>query len=527
MNHSASLPLRIDGLPKESVYQKIDSEISNLEERIRALRTLRNSLSPASSMPVELLSKVFLYSCDLHDGFGLLDNYSDEDHEEFEPDADCWMRLIVSWVSRHWRQVAHGHPQLWNFIHNDGGNFKLPPGYVYHCRQLSKGLGLCVDLYGETDQTIRASMLELDQVEFLSITLHPGGMSGPLRLNPLSGPEWKQPAPMLRELRLSQASLTDRDLFSGTFPQLMRINLYQIRLDWDIPLLSCPALRIVEISNPITRVTVPRIIHLLQSLPHLTYCRFRDCVDSAIVPVHQRVRHPNLQHLRILDRASSSSCLLLGLDIPDASISTWHAAHSPNCVKNALAKFQEDVGWRWSTIRDIKSFQSPKFCDFSLSTPQANTYHFLFQGRTTWSDLNFITTACQSLPLENLESCSTDCLSVEAVTLLGKLKHLRKLRLVKECAVRQFVVVLQSGDLEEFDKGATATSPTVLFPALWELALVTMTSPSAYSGLPDVLASRKANGLGLKKLTFSKSKVSTQDTAPFALVVDVVLADHW
>ncbi|TFK62650.1 hypothetical protein BDN72DRAFT_964402 [Pluteus cervinus] len=539
MDHGTSSPFSIHGLSRESAYQKIDAEISNLDDRIRALRTLRNSLSPVSSIPPELLSKVFLYSCGLNESTGLLDECSDG--EEFSPVADSRMRLIVTWVSQYWRQVAQGYPQLWSLIHADGEKCNLPPGYIFHCYRLSSGLGLCVDLCKPTDETLRASMLQLHRVQFLAVvfdSLHPTKPENFGR-TPLSGSEWKQPAPMLQVLKLERGSITDRNLFAGVFPQLACLWIVRGRFEWDIPLLSSPALTTLRISSPMKRVTVPKLLHLLQSSPYLTDCHLGSCIQLSPgqVPgsgVLHRVRLLNLKKLSIDDHARYASELLLGLDLAESStsISTSHNARSSRCVKKILTKFQEDTGRRWSTVNSIESLESPAVCDFSFSTSGTTTYRFTFYnpGRdTSWTGLYFITSASQNLPFDNLHSCSTDRLSIDAVILLGNLRHLNKLKLIKTSAVQPFIITLRkySDNFEDIPGGAATPPKTMAFPALQDLTLVSMQSPSKYDGLLDVLTARKANGFGLRKLSFAKSQVSSQDTAQLALVVDLVTTDHW
>ncbi|TFK62652.1 hypothetical protein BDN72DRAFT_848436 [Pluteus cervinus] len=528
MDHAASSPFSIHGLPREFAYQKIDAEISNLEDRIRALRTLRNSLSPISSMPPELLSRVFLYSCGLNESIGLFDNYFDEDGEESEPDVHCWMRLTVTWVSRHWRQVAHGYPQLWNLIYSDEDKRSATNGYVDHCYRLSSGLGVCVDLYDPTDETIQASMSKLNQVQFLSIM--PGCLNleelENFRLVPLSGSEWKQPAPILRRLGLHQASITDRNLFTGIFPRLTHLGMYQCEFNWDIPLFSCPALATLHIVNPVKRITIPKLLDLLQGLPYIATCDLSYCIQAASDPgprVSRRVSLEGLKMLDLQDELDLISNVLLKLDIPETSISiAMCPAHSSNSVKRTLTQFQQDIGREWNAVDGIKSFQSSSSCRFSLSTSTTTTYKFFFDAGDKHLDLNFVAFACQNLPLENLHSCSTDCLSTEAATLLGNLRHLNQLRLIKGPAVRPFIAALH--DINESIPTPPKTTP---FPALQDLGLVNMDTPSAYDGLLEVLTTRKAEGIGLERLTFSKSKVSIQDTAPLALVIGVVTADHW
>ena len=77
----------------------IDRDISRLEEKIRALKSRRNELSPISRLPVEILCKIF----------SLIEN------------KFCFSHFKSSWtnfsrVSRHWRSSALSAPELWTKI---------------------------------------------------------------------------------------------------------------------------------------------------------------------------------------------------------------------------------------------------------------------------------------------------------------------------------------------------------------------------------------------------------------------------
>ncbi|TFK63514.1 hypothetical protein BDN72DRAFT_847562, partial [Pluteus cervinus] len=104
-------PFDISGLSKEDAIGKIASEISRLEAQIYSLRSLHNTLSPMSKLPPDVLSKVFM-DCAGFDERGRLSGTPICDLRV--PDV----RPIVSWVSRHWRDVALECKPLWHVITN-------------------------------------------------------------------------------------------------------------------------------------------------------------------------------------------------------------------------------------------------------------------------------------------------------------------------------------------------------------------------------------------------------------------------
>ncbi|TFK69281.1 hypothetical protein BDN72DRAFT_959655 [Pluteus cervinus] len=106
--------LDLSGLTKDSSFVKIDSEISHLEKRILALRNLRNTLPPISSLPNEILCKIFLISHDVDVDPHL--NVLEKGKIEWRRVGKT--RLVLSWVSRHWREVALSYPDLWSLLTN-------------------------------------------------------------------------------------------------------------------------------------------------------------------------------------------------------------------------------------------------------------------------------------------------------------------------------------------------------------------------------------------------------------------------
>ncbi|KAG1818434.1 uncharacterized protein BJ212DRAFT_90767 [Suillus subaureus] len=87
--------------PNSKAQTEIDDKLEALEERKRALRTCRNSYSPISSIPPELLSTIFVFHVQQTQLRYIPDN----------PDVLSW--LIVGRVCRRWREVALRTPELW------------------------------------------------------------------------------------------------------------------------------------------------------------------------------------------------------------------------------------------------------------------------------------------------------------------------------------------------------------------------------------------------------------------------------
>lgn len=79
----------------------IDEQISRHEKSVIALKTLRNTLSPISKLPIEILCQIFYFS-------------------QEKPSYSLFNWIKITYVCRQWRTVALNSPNLWT---------NLPLGY--------------------------------------------------------------------------------------------------------------------------------------------------------------------------------------------------------------------------------------------------------------------------------------------------------------------------------------------------------------------------------------------------------------
>ncbi|KAG1881170.1 hypothetical protein F4604DRAFT_467252 [Suillus subluteus] len=87
--------------PTSKAQTEIDDELAALKERMRSLRTRRNSLSPISSVPPEILGAIFVH-------------HVQQTQLLHAPDAPAVLSwLDIGHVCRHWREVTLGTPELW------------------------------------------------------------------------------------------------------------------------------------------------------------------------------------------------------------------------------------------------------------------------------------------------------------------------------------------------------------------------------------------------------------------------------
>lgn len=91
----------------------IDNQIEEVQkiadEQKRALRQRRNTMAPISSLPAELLTKIFLHAQDAQEELARLSVYDvKHTHAAIFP--------AYSRVCREWRALSIGYGPLWTFI---------------------------------------------------------------------------------------------------------------------------------------------------------------------------------------------------------------------------------------------------------------------------------------------------------------------------------------------------------------------------------------------------------------------------
>ncbi|TFK70208.1 hypothetical protein BDN72DRAFT_839407 [Pluteus cervinus] len=205
----------------------LDKEITELDEKLQILRAKRNRLSPISSLPPELLTRIFSFV-----------------QRQTYWDAYEW--TAVTHVCQDWRIHALGTATLWRRIVHDSSYPRPRNGSQPAALTILQRSGKCkldVDVYQSytlpRDLTLLFTILaELPRIKTLRLSLRPESYC-------MDSPELQKlalilcnPAPVLEEFRFSSLILTsgeegmhrlgfDNDLvwFNGVSPQLRSIIL--------------------------------------------------------------------------------------------------------------------------------------------------------------------------------------------------------------------------------------------------------------------------------------------------------------
>ncbi|TFK64817.1 hypothetical protein BDN72DRAFT_861107 [Pluteus cervinus] len=113
---------------RQVAFKKIDDEIEILMHQVRQFKSQRNGHSIASTLPVEVISEIFMIT--------QVQTYDPDD-----PVSTLKLWLSITHVSRHWRAVALECSQLWTPI------YSLPEAGIQEFLSRSKKAALFVDIW--------------------------------------------------------------------------------------------------------------------------------------------------------------------------------------------------------------------------------------------------------------------------------------------------------------------------------------------------------------------------------------------
>ncbi|TFK67149.1 hypothetical protein BDN72DRAFT_114451 [Pluteus cervinus] len=491
----------ISGLSKEDAYTRISTEISRLKDQIRSLYSLQNSLAPVSYLPNELLSKVFMHCCDLNESGGFTDlRPIEEEAEGDDPPLDT--RLVVSWVSRHWRNVALGYKPLWNLVYVS----KMGPhlDYVHVC--VDRCQNLYIDALRPTPDLFQFYTSNIAKICYLKLK-EPSRVIGDIT--------WPHAAPLLQSLTLRGRTTSPRILetllTSGMFPKLHSLELYTYDFHWNLLSHVVTTITNLTITWPAFKVMVVEFIHLLESLPLLKRCSFIGCLDPQVNDSSQsRVSLPRLRDVTICDSTSPVIKLLPYICAPTASlhIIPIHLRNGPD-IGTLLRTLRMTQGHVWDSICHIRDADKLSLCGSTFS-PEHSMYCLQQPSTST----NFLL-ACQNLNLDNLQSLRTKTGSVEVMVKMSQLTKLHTIALESLHSLKAFVAFIAAPSYHPH-----STSP---FPALRELMLIGLDSGEMLDELYGVLTTRKVWGIGLQKLDFLECKgIEIEEISRLERLVDHV-----
>ncbi|TFK61756.1 hypothetical protein BDN72DRAFT_849414 [Pluteus cervinus] len=497
MLHSTSLTSNfsqfgIHDLTLEEAHKKLDAEISQLEERLHSLKTLRNSLAPVSKLPTEMLSKVFFHT-------------QEDSNSLFHDNMDLQARFFVSWVCRHWRNAALGTPSLWSVISKKSRDIPLQIDLSGELLRRSRNHDLVVNLYEPSIDVLNAFLSQLPRIRQLRLR----STSHSSELNTLLS----QPAPRLTYLDILQLP-SSVDPFLGVHPNLcgLAISCHPSPITTYSPFIS-PNLTNLHILKPAFTTSMTDLIDILTSLPGLTQVVFDACFhnETLVVP-QERLCLPCLQVLSITDlEVDTVFNFLACLNITQAVITViWPEdegiSHNDLLgISMAVNHYRRtQVPFQFHHL-DIRKSGLDFSCDIS-NTPSHHRYSLQFPKQELVGE--YVDTLFSDLSLKQLETFSTNYFTDDLLAIVLGSKKLQRVTLYGIKTLEDFVAELNrkpslvtASELQicEIDGGAMA---------------------SQLNRLQGLLTTRRECGLGLSRLVFVKCP--DVDPSQFEGVVDDV-----
>lgn len=352
----------------------IDGEIARLQAAIVALQDYRETISPASRLPAELLLDIFKLVLPSHtvnipcrtveiSSSDEEDSTEDEYHERY-PSVPGTASIVLwrlprwlsfSYVCHRWRQVAIDSPCLWA-----RPQFSIP-GLAWAMIERSKGCPLTVEAiladngYQEgltasrrVVQALHHALKQSSRVAHLSIVGSPRYIRDLVERLP-------SPAPVLESLVIrarpmghsprSASVLLTGAIFAINAPQLRSLEVSNCAVNWDSPLFV--QLRHLSLSAvpAAKRLTSAAMAVLLRSMPHLESAVLENVLRGTEVPHDDQTSSlPNLQIMKLHARSAVCGRLLSSLNIPstariDLTCDGVQSTHASQAVFSVLCRW--------------------------------------------------------------------------------------------------------------------------------------------------------------------------------------------
>ncbi|KAG2343941.1 hypothetical protein BDR05DRAFT_207029 [Suillus weaverae] len=296
---------------------EIDDELVALKEIMRSLRTRRNSLSPISSIPPEILGAIFVHHVQETQ---LL-------HAPETPTVLSW--LNIGHVCRHWREVALGTPELWAtpFLRSSQATEEMLMRSKMAPLKLKTGRRFRVDCAQKT-------LMHIERLQEVSIPYFLDGDSGTTHrfitefLEKVSSCS----APKLQSLSLDKwFEQTPRIAIPASFPtpNLRNLQIRHCDLSWTSSVLTGLTVLNIKKLSPECLPTLDELISALHRMPALHTLELEEALpilpfQTASLPRAPRamsVRLPHLKHLRLAAKLLEVANVLAHIELQESTTS--------------------------------------------------------------------------------------------------------------------------------------------------------------------------------------------------------------
>ncbi|KAG2157771.1 uncharacterized protein EDB93DRAFT_1246818 [Suillus bovinus] len=388
---------------------EIDDELVALKETMRALRTRRNSLSPISSIPPEILGTIFFH-------------HVQQTQFMYVPDAPAVLSwLKIGHVCRYWREVTLGTPELWAtpFLASLKATEEMLSRSKMVPLKLKTGRRYrmdCVQKILMHSGRLQEVSLPLFSPILGSGTIHHCITEFLDKLSSCSAPKLQS---LLLEAGLSQ---TPRIAIPTSFlaPNLRSLQIKNCDISWTSSILTGLTVLDIKKLSPEYLPTLDELISALRRMPALHTLELDDALPTLPpqttslprAPRAMNVRLPHLKHLHLAAKTLEIANVLAHIELQESTTE----------VRLACGGFSGSPSHQWNLSRPIisralkncfkanpdKSRQAPRSMRLS-STSRGICLHFSavrnpssWAGSTSWTylDLDLFAAAEQSVSLE-------------------------------------------------------------------------------------------------------------------------------
>ncbi|KAG0709335.1 hypothetical protein DFH29DRAFT_1075038 [Suillus ampliporus] len=296
---------------------EIDNELVALEERMRTLRMRRNSFSPISSIPPEILGAIFVHHAHHMQLLHAADSHA----------VLSW--LIVGHVCRHWRDVALGTPELWAtpFLNSSKGTEEMLMRSKMAPLILRTGQRYRIDC-------VQKALMHIERLQEVSLPFSNGGTTHRCVvdfLNKLSSCS----APKLLSLSLDGGyTQTPRIVIPTSFlaPNLRNFKIVRCDLSWASSVLTGLTVLDIRVLSPECLPTLDELISALRRMPALHTLALEDALPTLPVktnslpraPRAMNVRLPHLKRLRLVAKMLEVANVLTRIELPELATLEIH-----------------------------------------------------------------------------------------------------------------------------------------------------------------------------------------------------------
>ncbi|KAF8809486.1 hypothetical protein BYT27DRAFT_7187793 [Phlegmacium glaucopus] len=342
------------GDPLDEARRIIDRDIARLEENIRSLKSRRNELSPISRFPPEILCNIFSF----------IENRTMSQNRR----PESWINF--SRVSRQWRLLALGAPELWT---------NIPIRYPRWAEEMlarSKmaKLVIQVDLTCQSPTSrvldpIRSCLSQMIRLEEINIF----GASGSTLKQLFQ--DIPKSAPQLHTLRIYNTSpptgyltaplsaFTIQEDFLSDTERLRCVQLIKCNIGWDSRLLTgLTRLTLHDSLKDQPSSSIIQFLHALQRMPALTNLDLEDSIphDPGELSTYPVADLPCLRVLRMSSGVGPLTAALRHITFPSEAELTLICKETRSAQLNfstflsvLAAKFLSSLVIRSLSLKDL------------------------------------------------------------------------------------------------------------------------------------------------------------------------------